>query len=203
MRSNALSVVAIGWAVCLTAATSRAQGVTSRSSGWFVGLGVEGEVIGTDQGNGTTKTESGGGGALVVGYGFTPRWSIYSQLSSAVIQADSGKYALLHYDAGARVHFRSGPNAVVPFVQFGISGRRKAQTVQAATGTYDVSASGFGGVLGAGLNAHFNPKLAFSTSVTISVGSFNTFMVDHQKVNLSALNATSTRLHVGLIWFPR
>ena len=39
-----------------------------------------------------------------------------------------GTYSLGHFDVGARVHFRAGPNIVVPFFQFGLAGRGVSST---------------------------------------------------------------------------
>src|SRR5690349_2189833 len=99
--------------VCTVAPTSSAQQLqnSSRSSGFFVGLGVEGDGVSTHVAQSDIWTKAAGGGAeLVLGYGFTPRWSLYSDLSVASIDQDQdqgGRYSLRHVDAGVRVHFRT------------------------------------------------------------------------------------------------
>jgi outer membrane autotransporter protein len=113
-----------------------------------------------------------------------------------------GTYTLSHVDLGARVHFRTGTNIVVPFIQFGLSGRDERQDVTTASGTHTVSANGAGLSFGAGLNAHFNPSWAFSGSVTWTVGNFSNYQVDNEDIGGSSVNATSARVHAGIIWFP-
>src|SRR5665213_4045288 len=112
-------------ALAVSAGGAAAQ--KSKSSGFFIGLGLEGNGVTTTSGS-TSTTESGSGAGLTLGYGFNPRWSLYGEVSGAVINTDGGgTYSLAHVDLGARVHFRTGPNVVVPFLQFGLSGRGLAQ----------------------------------------------------------------------------
>jgi hypothetical protein len=190
--------------MCVRVSAANAQAANiSHSSGFFLGIGLESVGITTDQPTGERVSESGAGAGLTVGYGFSPRWSMYVHGSSAKMDAANGStYSLGHFDVGARVHFRTGPNAIVPFIQFGLSGRGEAQTITDATGTYDVAASGGGVALGAGINAHFNPRFAATAALAISGGSFTSYTVRGQEQNFSAVDATSTRLHLGLTWFP-
>lgn len=87
---------------------------------------------------------------------------------------------------------------MVPFIQFGLSGRDEREDVAGHT----VSANGGGVSFGAGLNAHFNPSFAFSGNVTWAFGSFSSFQVDNTNVSGSSVSATSARIHLGIVWFP-
>jgi len=198
-RPYRLAVATLIGLAASAATASAQQGVLkSRSSGFFLGVGLEGNGLSTDN-SGTTTTESGAGGALLLGYGFSPRWSLYTEVSGANMNADGGgTYTLAHFDVGARVHFRTGPNTVVPFIQFGVSGRGISQDISGST----YQASGAGVSFGGGLNAHFTPTVAFSGSVTWSVGNFSSYKVDNQSVAGDPVNATSARVHLGLVWFP-
>jgi hypothetical protein len=182
--------------------TVSGQSVKSHSSGFFVGLGVEGAGIVTNVNGGSTN-ESGGGAGLELGYGFSPRWSLVGDASGATINAEGGgTYTLSHVDLGARVHFRTGPNVVVPFIQFGLAGRDERQDVATLSGTHTVSADGGGIFFGVGMNAHFNPGWAFSGNVNWVVGNFTDAQVDNQSVGTGSVSATSARIHLGLVWFP-
>jgi hypothetical protein len=177
----------------------------SYSSKLFVGVGAEGTGIVTGPSGGSTTSDSGKGIGFVLGYGFTPRWSLYSDLSVASINATGGStYSLTHVDIGTRVHFlagthKAGTHKVVPFVQAGVSGRAMRQDV----GTDTATASGAGVAFGGGLNVHFTPAFAFSAAVAWSVGNFSNLQVGNQTVSLNALSATTARIHVGVIWFPQ
>jgi len=178
--------------------------VRSHSAGLFVGLGLEGDGVSTHVAQSDLWTrEAGGGGGLVVGYGFTPRWSLYSELSDASIDQDGGgKYTLRHVDVGARVHFRTGPSVVVPFAQLGFSGRQMIQHFPTFSGTGTTESRSHGIDFGGGLNAHFTPAVAFSGSVTSTIGTFEGYKINGQRVGGVFWNATSARLHLGMIWFP-
>jgi hypothetical protein len=174
----------------------------SRSGGFFVGTGFEGNGIVANV-SGNSRTESGVGGALVLGYGFSPHWSLYGELSTARINTGgNGTYSLTHADVGARVHFLAPTHTVVPFIQGGLSGRGLAQTGTSYSGSQTVSASGTGVFFGGGVNVHITPAVAFSGGVTWSVVAFRTYTVDNQSAGPGVSNA-SARMHLGVIWFPR
>ena len=177
---------------------SRSSMERSRSKGFFVGVGVEGSGIQTNVAG--SSAESGGGGGLVLGYGFSKRWSLYTDVSDAVMTATGGgTYSLAHADLGARVHFRGGAHALVPFLQVGATGRAVSTTVGGTTYT----GSGGGATLGAGLNAYFTHSAALSAVASWSVGNFDKFQVDNTVVGTNAsVNATTARVHLGMVWFP-
>ncbi|HEV8449567.1 MAG TPA: outer membrane beta-barrel protein [Gemmatimonadaceae bacterium] len=171
----------------------------SRSKGFFLGLGVEGSGIQTNVSGSTA--ESGGGGGLVLGYGFSKRWSLYTDVSDAVMNATGGgTYSLAHADLGARIHFRSGAHALVPFLQVGATGRAVSTTAGGVTYT----GSGGGATLGLGFNAYFTRAAALSAAASWSVGNFDKFQVDNVVVGApgTSVNAQTARVHLGLVWFP-
>ena len=84
--------------------------------------------------------------------------------------------------------------------QFAVSGRALSADVDGTT----VTGSGAGFTFGAGLNAHFTPAVAFSTAVTWTAGNFSKFQVGSQVVSTNAsVNATSARVHLGIVWFAQ
>lgn len=170
----------------------------SHSSGFFLGFGLEDAGLANTNGG---PTDNGNGGAVIVGYGFNQRWAIYGDLADATMNAadGSGTYSLTHFDLGTRVHFRTGPNVVVPFVQFGLTGRAVATTINGSNYT----GTGGGVTFGAGLNAHFTPGFALSGSIVWATGNFNDFRVDNYSLGNYSVDAMSARLHLGVIWFPQ
>ena len=181
------------------------QPVKSASSKFFVGAGLEGNGIVTQVPPVGSTNESGVGVGLIVGYGFTPVWALYGNLSGANMTTTdgSGNFGLGHFDVGMRAHFLTGAHVVVPFVQAGLSGRAETQTFTTRTGQHDFAAGGAGVEFGGGLNVHVRPALAISAGVTWSVGNFSDYTVDKQTVPGTAVNATSARVHVGIVWFPQ
>ena len=173
----------------------------STSSGFFVGFGFEGTGI-TDN-DVTSAADSGLGGGVVIGYGFTPRWSLYGGLSGASISSSdlTDSYGLGHFDVGTRIHFLAGPHRVVPFVQGGLAGVARHKEFSIGSANHTLTQSGSGVEFGAGLNAHFTRELAFSTAVTWMVGDFRKQAFDGQNESIDAVGANSARIHVGVIWW--
>ena len=187
-------------------AAPKAKGRAARKSSserFWTGLGLEGNgLLANDALN--SGTDSGRGIGLSLGYGFTPRWSLYSVLSGASMTASdfSGTYALGHFDLGTRVHFGNESSRVRPFVQAALSGRAVTQDFYVGSRAYKVEAGGAGVSFGGGLNAHFTPALAFSGAVTWSVGNFSVYKVNGIEVPSDSPGVTSARVHLGLVWFP-
>ena len=176
----------------------------SHSSGFFLGGGLEGNGIVSTEGGFASAADSGPGLGLVVGYGFSPRWSLYGQLSGASMTTDTieDAYALGHFDLGTRIHFLAGEHRVVPFVQLALSSRAIAADVLVGLRVRRFEAFGVGAGFGGGLNAHFTPKVAFSAAVAWSVGNFSRYEVDGVEVANNSYSASSARVHLGLVWFP-
>lgn len=175
----------------------------SSSERFWIGLGLEGNgLLANDALN--SGTDSGRGIGLSLGYGFTPRWSLYSALSGASMTASdfSGTYALGHFDVGTRIHFGNESGRVRPFVQAALSGRAVTQDFYLGSRAYKVEAGGAGVSFGGGLNAHVTPALALSGAVTWSVGSFSVYKVNGLEVPSDSPGVTSARVHLGLVWFP-
>ncbi|MEQ1730231.1 MAG: outer membrane beta-barrel protein, partial [Vicinamibacterales bacterium] len=193
-------------AVDESAAQASGQNAGTRKSAtdrFWLGVGLEGNgILANDALN--SGTDSGAGLGISLGYGFTPRWSIYSVLSGASMTASdfSGTYALGHFDLGTRVHFRGVSDRVRPFVQAGLSGRAVTQDFYVGSRAYKVEAGGAGVSFGGGLNAHFRPALAFSGALTWSTGNFSIYKLNGVEVPVDSLGATSARVHLGLVWFP-
>jgi Outer membrane protein beta-barrel domain len=189
-------------AVCLPAYTAFAQAAVgkSRSAGFFIGGALEGD--GVQIGGPTPQRKSGGGASALLGYGFSPRWSLYSQFDVthvATSDAPDHRPIFSALDLGTRIHFRTGPHIVVPFAQAGLTGHVEFDKV----GDIVSSSAGGGVSVGGGVNAYFTPALAFSTAVTWTFGNFNSFKVDHETVDRDPEKVTTGRLHLGLVWFPR
>jgi len=181
-----------------------ARPMKSASAKFFVGADLEVTSLVTTPIGSASTTESGPGLGLVLGYGFTPIWAVYGNLSGASLSDIEGNgFGLRHFDVGLRAHFLSGPHVVVPFVQAGLSGRGVAQTVTTPFEQRNATASGAGFGFGGGLNVHVRPALAISAGVTWSVGDFTNFTANKQTVTGESVGATTARVHVGVIWFPQ
>lgn len=193
-----VALVIAGLALFAAVAGAQSTDVKSRAAGFFVGGGLDGASI-VVYGDPNVE-ESGGGADFTIGYGFSPHWSLYAQANaSQITAAGGGEYSLAHFDVGTRIHFRAGPHTVVPFLQIALTGRAAVDDVNGTTTT----SSGGGISLGTGLNLHFTPAVAFSTSIMWTLGAFDTFTVGDRTLDGSSIIAGSTRVQFGVVSFPR
>ena len=168
--------------------------------GFFFGLGMEGTPSEEDESQ--SVTESGGGGNLTLGYGFSKHWSIYGDVSGAAINADGGGT----YWARTR---RLGCCAC-------ISDRRPEHRRAVSSGRFrgtrdrrgrsadrEITGAGAGFSFGAGLNAHFSPKVAVEHRRDMD-GRYVHALHGRRcrRSTTASFDATSARLQLGLMWFP-
>jgi len=132
----------------------------SQSSGFFIGAGVEGNsLFSAAKTNTLSANESGIGFGLVTGYGLTPMFSLFGQMSVAAFENVPGERGSFfgQVDVGGRLHFRTGPNVVVPFVQAAWSARLRQRAESTPSDLTGEIAGGEAISLGGGINAHIRP----------------------------------------------
>lgn len=198
MRTTGLALYAAIAALLVATlpATANAQD-KSRSEGFFLGIAYEGTAVSVEDDD---SADSGSGFGVTVGYGFTRMLSLYGQFSAASVDdGDGGDYGVGHFDIGTRLHFRAPAKTVVPFIQAGFSSR----AIQQDFDTDEVKANGFGFAVGGGINAHFNPALAFNAGVVWSIGDVGNFKVNGTSFDLDSVGMNTARVQVGIVWFPQ
>src|SRR5262245_14605662 len=173
------------------ALTRQANG-NSRSSSekFFASLSLNGSAFTAD--DLSDETDSGGGVTLELGYGFTPRWSLFVEGAAATMSDRSGgDYILSHFDIGARYTFANRASAWSPFIDAAFTGRAAGQeniTIidnDGRTFSGDLEVSGVGFSVGGGLNYFFNPRWAVTTALKWTTGEFTT--IKFGSVTLDAL----------------
>jgi hypothetical protein len=151
--------------------------------------------------------ESGGGFSAQLGWGFTRRFTLLADASAAVLDADDEEFVLIHFDLLGRFNFVSPQRPLVPFLEGGISARVAGQDdiVLADDGgsqEVDLEISGGGFTFGGGLQYHVAPSVSFGASLRFTVGEFSTVKFSNVSVDGFELDATSTRLNIGVTWWP-
>ncbi|MDP9178967.1 MAG: outer membrane beta-barrel protein [Gemmatimonadota bacterium] len=148
------------------------------------------------------EVESGGGGGLTIGYGFTRMFSAFFTIDGASVDIRdpdiSGDYTLAQADLGARLNFRSETRKAIPYIEAALTGRAAETTVEGV----DIQLSGPAFTLGGGLNYYFQQKLALDVGLSLSFGRFDTLEIDGDEVPYEEADATGTRFRVGLTWYP-
>lgn len=178
----------------------------ANTSKLFLGLALNGSSISAD--DLSSSTESGGGLAAQLGWGFTKHFALFLDVSGAQIATDGGDFTLGHADAGARWHFVSQSRALVPFLEAAFSGRAAVeQDVVLFDGSGnpqqgDLSISGAGFSLGGGLQYFVAPTWALGGSLKWTTGEFSRVQFDKVSVDGFELDATTARFNLGFTWYP-
>lgn len=199
----------VGRHVSPAAISAPAEGATAsraNTSGFFVGLALNGSAIRAD--DLSSSIESGGGLSLQLGWGFTKNVALFLDGSAAQIASDAGNYDLAHFDIGARWHFVSPSRALVPFLEVAVTGRAAGQDNvllyddfgNAYQGDLSIAGSGFS--LGGGLQYFVAPKWALGGSLEWTTGEFSRVRFDNVTVDGLQLDATSSRFNLGFTWYP-
>jgi len=161
------------------------------------------------QGHGVTveddDTDNGRGFGVKVGYGFTPLITAYLGIDGASMDVgDPGtrslaanEYSLVYVDLGGRLNFRSGQNSVVPYLDASLSGI--ASTYSTSGG--DVTFSGSGASVGAGLQYFVSRQFALNGGLDLTFGSYDEVEAGSQTESVD-LGFTGARIDVAVSWYP-
>jgi len=117
-----------------------------------------------------------------------------------------GSWTIAQLDLGLRYHFANPDKTVVPYLQFAGSARDVTVTDVAITGpdpVDEVDASGFGLTFGGGVMLHPTESVAFEFGLLFGFGELDEATIDGVVVpEFTALDVQSTRLNLGLVWWP-
>ena len=192
---------ALSAALVLSATPLAGQSPAASSTrGFFLGAHLNASSVTVDDPDFEVDEEGGGGAGLLLGYGFTPRLALFLEGTAAEIESDVG---LGHFDIGLRYAFTSPTRRWVPSLEVALTGRAIVQEDAEVEGqTADVSLTGAGFTLGAGLQYYMTPKWAIGAAAKWTGGEFSDFTVDNVTIGDLDIDATSTRLNVGVTWYP-
>jgi hypothetical protein len=206
------SVDAQGWEPSRATPWDSEGPLRSKSAGFFIGGGVNQTII--RHLIAADDTTSGFGQSLVLGYGFSQRWSVYAEESGAIVNVDSnGETLITDIDVGTRIHFRSGPNSVVPFLQLALTGRTASSEVGGST----AKSSGVGLTFGGGWHFHLTPGFGLTVAVACTAGKFGSVPDSAPTTEAGSVaepgrrgrpcglpwRGSSGRIHAGIVWFAR
>jgi hypothetical protein len=178
----------------------------SHTSGLFLGLGLNGSSIRSDDLSSTT--ESGGGLAGELGYGFTRHFAMFLNASAARISSTTGDFDLGHFDVGARWNFASPSRSIAPFLDVAYGGRAAMESDvvmfdeagQMHQGNLSIIGTGLS--FGGGLNYFVSPSWALGGAFKWTMGEFTRVQFDDISVDGFEIDAQSARFNLGFTWFP-
>ena len=191
------------FATFLAFAPGEAQESTTR--GFTLGVHAQGSSLTVEDGD----QNSAGGGGVRVGYGLNRSVTLYAQFDGAKFDvresnAVSGDWTMGHVDLGARFHFANSLRSWVPYLEAAFTGRVVEVTNAIVDGAEapDVSFNGGAFTVGGGLMAYFTETFALDVELAWSGGEFTEVEVGSISVTSLDIDANSSRLSIGIAWWP-
>jgi hypothetical protein len=208
MRRIILGLLAFSAAATtLQAQTAPLPSIVLRSSTSkvFFSSALNGSLIDVEERDGT---DSGAGLMFGVGYGFTSNFAMFVEATGANLRSDAPDDGLFHFDFGARYHFANPTSELIPFLDAALTGRVVSQDDApfceiggCQVGALDMSGVGF--TFGGGVMYFATPTFALNGALKATVGEFTDVSFDNVTVSGFELDATTWRLNLGVVWFPR
>lgn len=153
---------------------------------------------------------AGGGGGIRVGYGVSRVVNLFLEMDGATIDVTNaggsvtGQWVLAHGDLGVRFHFANSLRSYVPYLEAALSGRAvsigDATFNQQDAGTVSFSGGSF--TVGGGISVYLQRTLALDFGLKLTSGKFTEVAVGDLSLSGLDIDATSSRLNIGLVWWP-
>jgi hypothetical protein len=190
----------------VTAGMTALPGVSQQSTtrGFTVGAHIQGASLSVDGGD----PDDGGGFGVRAGYGFNRRFTGYLEVDGVVFDVPNpdygGYWGLAHVDLGVRFNFANSLRRWVPFLE----GAFGAQALDVDRATVDgevvddLHISGGSASLGGGVSFFATETLAIEVLLKLSGGSFDKIRVGSVTRSGLDVEATSSRLKIGIAWWP-
>ena len=189
------------------AAPALAQGVErSNTKGFMLGFALNGTSI---KGEDDNEPDKGSGATLQLGYGFNRSFTGFIDMSGVLLDGDQGDgdVTLAQIFLGGRFNIGTSDKRWIPFLDGGLGARsleqKDVQFCDPTCTTSDVSFSGAAFFLGGGLSFYMTRSLALTGAVHWGVGEFSDVKVDNVTVSGFEADATTTRLNLGITWYPK
>lgn len=198
----------IGRLACVALGTAflplLARGQASTTRGWSLGAHLQAASLTVEGGD----AQSAGGAGIRVGYGFNRIVTGFVHIDGSefdVKNADlDGMWSMAHVEFGARFHFANSLRRWVPYLEASAGGRAVSVKDAVVDGQHlgKVTFNGGAFTLGGGISAFLKPTLALDVSLKLTDGEFNEIQAGNISARTIEVDAKSSRLGVGLIWWP-
>ena len=204
---NLLLILAVSFMYTASAHAQGAISMQSTGEGFFLGahLGAATWTADNIDGEGNDiDGETGGGGGITFGYGFSQLISAYLTADAVSISPDAAPDHILgHGDLGILFTFGSTTSAVRPFLDVALNVRQVNFDLLGSDLTY----TGAGVSVGGGVRYHLSLPFAIDAGAKISLGEFTEAesggaSIELEALGLEKISASSVRINVGIVWFP-
>ncbi len=205
MRVPSTCRIATAAAVALFVFPGLLHAQESTTRGFVLGLHLSGASLSAED---EDRNDAGGGG-LFVGYGLNRRFTLFAQADAARFDEQStgdvqGDWTMAHFDVGARFHFANSLRRWVPFLQASV-GRRSVNVddpIVDGSEEEEAELSGASLTIGGGVAYYLSEAWSLELGLLFTGGEFTTLRVNNVSVSGFDADATSSRLSLGVRWWP-
>jgi hypothetical protein len=201
--SDLVSVLSVLGLIGFSVAPLAAQKSTTR--GLNLGFHLQAASLSVQDQEG----EGGGGAGFRVGYGFNRIVTVYFELDGITVDSENaesfkGTWSLGHGDLGVRFHFANALRSWVPYLDVAVGGRGASVSDAKSDGADlgDINFSGGSFSFGGGIYAYFSQTFGLDVGLKFSTGTFNEVDLGPISLNDLDIDANSTRLKIGVVWWP-
>ena len=198
---GAMLCAAVAALVC--AGPAQAQRSTTR--GLNLGVRLSAAALDSDQ---SGDRADGAGGGIHVGYGINRSFTLVLQIDGAGFALEDGPiegdWTMAHVDFGVRYNFASTLRPWVPYLEAALTGRGVTVDNPVVEGERrdGITFNGGGFTGGAGLLYYMDETLALELQFLLTGGEFTEIQVNNVTVSGLEIDANSSRLSLGLSWWP-
>lgn len=211
MRRSKLSLLPLALlplaALAFFLVVDQAAAQESTTRGFTFGLHVTGASLEVEGAN--NDRESAGGGGIRVGYGLNRNFTLFVRADGAKfddLTTDNveGQWTMGHFDIGARYNFANSLRRWIPFVEAALGYRAVSvdNPVVDNIPRNELSITGAGLTLGGGVDYYFSETWALDLQLLWTGGEFTTLRIDNVSTSGLAFDATSSRVTLGVAWWP-
>jgi hypothetical protein len=199
------AVTALSLLGSLSLGASGLRGQESTTRGLNLGFHLQAASLSVQEQEG----DGGGGAGFRIGYGLNRIVTLYFELDGITVKSESsdqfqGEWALAHGDLGVRFHFANSLRSWVPYLEVAIGGRGASVSAARSDGQEvgDLNFSGGSFSFGGGIYIYFRQTFALDAGLKISDGTFDEVDLGPVSLNNLDIDATSSRLKIGVVWWP-
>lgn len=180
-------------------------GQESTTRGLNVGVHFQAAALSIQGGD----SDGGGGMGARVGYGLNRIVTLYVEGDGIAIDSEGsdevkGTWTLGHFDLGARFHFANALRSWVPYLDVAIGGRFAGIKDLKVNGEDqpDIDFNGGAFSFGGGISYYFSQTFAMDLGLKFTGGEFTEVSVGAGSLSGLDIDASSTRLKLGIVWWP-
>ena len=181
------------------------EGQKSTTRGLNLGVHLQAASLSVQEEEG----EGGGGLGVRVGYGLNRIVTLYFEADGVSVDSEKsdefqGTWALAHADLGVRFHFANTLRSWVPYLEVALGARAASVKDVESNGQTvgDITFNGGSFSFGGGISAYLSQTFALDVGLKVTDGTFNEVNLGSVSLNNLDIDATSTRLNVGIVWWP-